>query len=80
MPQVIIPDGPFLLRKSVPGNKPVILGKGIRIDWFRGGGADGGGDGGGGRGSGRYLEANINISSSPAAERMWGLVQVCARA
>ena len=24
-----MPDGPFLLRKMVPGNKPVILGKGI---------------------------------------------------
>ena len=57
---VIIPDGPFLLRKTVPGNKPVILGKGIRIDWFRGEG---------------HLEANINISSSASAEKMWGLVQ-----
>ena len=61
---VIIPDGPFLLRKSVPGNKPFIIGKGIKIDWFRGDG---------------YLEANINISSNASAEKMWGLVQAVAR-
>ena len=58
---VIIPDGPFLLRRTVPGNKPVILGKGIAIDWYK---PSGGG-----------LEANINISSSSSAERMWGIVQ-----
>ena len=37
----------------------MILGKGIRIDWHRGDG---------------HLEANINISSSASAEKMWGLV------
>jgi len=75
---VIIPDGPFLLRKAVPGNKPVILGKGIRIDWYRGGGGGGGG-GGESSGGGGYLEANINISSSSSAEKMWGLVQAVAK-
>ena len=62
---VIIPDGPFLLRKAVPGNKPVILGKAIHIDWCRGEG---------------YLEADINISSSSAATKMWGMVQSVAKA
>ena len=61
---VIIPDGPFLLRKAVPGNKPFILGKGIHIDWSRGDG---------------YLEADIDIASSPSAEKMWGLVQAVAK-
>jgi len=61
---VIIPDGPFLLRRAVPGNKPVILGKGIHIDWYRGEG---------------YLEGNINISSSSAATKMWGLVHTVAK-
>jgi len=61
---VIIPDGPFLLRKAVPGNKPVILGKAIHIDWCRGEG---------------YLEADINISSSSAATKMWGMVQSVAK-
>jgi len=57
---VMIPDGPFLLRRSVPSNKPVILGKGIQIGWAR---ADG------------YLEAEVDIASSTSAEKMWGLVQ-----
>ena len=61
---VIIPDGPFLLRKAVPGNKPFILGKGIHIDWSRGD---------------DYLEADIDIASSPSAEKMWGLVQAVAK-
>ena len=55
---------PWALRRTVPGNKPVILGKGIRIDWFRQPGC---------------LEADINISSSASAEKMWGIVGAVAR-
>ena len=62
---VMIPEGPFLLRNVVPGNKPIILGKGINIAWHRGDG---------------YLEADINIASSSSAEKMWGLVQAATKA
>lgn len=57
---VVMPEGPFLLRKAMPGNKPVIIGKGIALKYFRGEG---------------YLEANVDIASSGSATKMWGMVQ-----
>ena len=48
-----------MLKKAV-GNRPVILGKAMKMRYYRGD---------------SYLEIDIDIASSSAAVNLWGLVQ-----
>ena len=52
-----------MLKKAV-GNRPVILGKAMKMRYYRGD---------------SYLEIDIDIASSSAAVNLWGLVQSVAK-